>query len=356
MSRTKRAPFAVGDVEVPAGRRVQVDRPVARLFTGTPVDLTIVVAHGRYPGPTVWMDAAIHGDELNGIRIIRDVMRRVDPKTLRGTILAVPVVNVFGLAQRLRYLPDRRDLNRSFPGSARGSLASRLARLFVDSVVERCDIGLDLHTGGPGRTNLPHVRTDLSDPECRRLAEAFAPPLIYEAGAIPGSLRATALEMGKKILVYEAGEPLRFNRFAIDAGVAGVLRVLRALDMWDSDVPAATAPLVGRGTTWLRASRSGVFNSDVRLGDTVDTGQVLGVVSDPFPTRGSKVKAPFAGLVLGLTVDPLVHQGDALVHLVRVDDLESAPKPPPSLRSGEPASGEPASGEPASVAPEGPFG
>lgn len=321
----EREPIRIGDLEVQPGRKAQVELPVARVFTGTELSLPVVVVHGRRPGTRLWLDAAIHGDELNGIRIIREVLRKLDPRSLRGTVVAAPVVNVFGLIQNSRYLPDRRDLNRSFPGSKRGSLASRLARLFIDEVVENCEIGLDLHTAGPNRTNLPHIRTDLTDETSARLARAFGAPLIYRAPRIAGTLRDVCLEKGKRLLVYEAGEPLRFNDYAVRVGVAGVLRVLEALDMWDvSDElrallePPAPEIYVGQGTRWLRAGRSGMFRSAARLGDHVEKGQTVGEITDPFPRKGLKVKAPSDGMVMGLTVNPLVHQGDALVHLVEV--------------------------------------
>lgn len=320
---TKREPITIGDVTVEPGKRATIELPVARLFTGTQVSLTVVALHGRKPGPTVWLDAAIHGDELNGLRIIREVVKRVDLRRLSGTLLLVPVVNVFGHVLRSRYLPDRRDLNRSFPGSPRGSLAARLAHLFLEHVVSHCDFGIDLHTAGSGRTNLPHVRTDLADPESRRLAEVFGPPLIYHAPTIQGSLRQVAKKRGVRLLVFEAGEPLRFDDFAIEAGVAGVLRVLRHLGLWDTpeeELPPAPAPTYGSGAKWIRAGRSGIFVPQVKLGDTVQEGQSLGSVADAIPSRRRPVKAPFDGLVMGLAVDPLVHQGDALLHLVQVSD------------------------------------
>ena len=301
------------------GRQQTVEIPVARLFTGTQISLSVVVLHGKRPGPRIWLDAAIHGDELNGIRIIRDTLRQIDVRKLSGTILAVPVVNLFGLMQHSRYLPDRRDLNRSFPGSPKGSLAARLAHLFIEEVVEHCDFGIDLHTAGPNRNNLPHIRTALEDPESRRLAEAFGASLIFPGTGVHGSLRKTAGDLGKRVLVYEAGEPLRFNRQAIDVGTAGVLRVLKALEMYDPPgIEPAQEPLYGGRSKWVRAGRSGVFNARVRLGATVVENERLGSISDPFPKKGRPIRAPFSGLVMGITVNPMVHQGDALLHLVEV--------------------------------------
>lgn len=339
----KQPQLRVGDVDVAPGKQARVELPVARLFTGGQVSLPVVVLHGRKPGPRLWLDAAIHGDELNGIRIIREVLRRLDARRLGGSILAVPVVNVFGLILNNRYLPDRRDLNRSFPGSKRGSLASRLAHLFLREVVDQCEIGIDLHTAGPSRTNFPHLRADLGDPEIRRLAEAFGAPLVYRAPEISGSLRQVCRRRGKRLLVYEAGEPLRFNDWAIDCGVAGVMRVLHALEMIDDPEtgsakrgplrPPAERRFYGEKGRWVRASRSGMFHPDVELGEQVGKGQVIGTLTRSSPEPGLKVKARIEGLVMGFTVNPLVHQGDALVHLVEIGQ--------------SPADAEPADAEPA---------
>ncbi|HEV8630243.1 MAG TPA: succinylglutamate desuccinylase/aspartoacylase family protein, partial [Thermoanaerobaculia bacterium] len=226
-------PLRIGDKQVPPGAAVRVDLPVSRLFTGGWLSLPVTVLHGTRPGPRLWVDAAIHGDELNGMEIIRRVLELLDPQRLAGVLIAVPVVNVFGFVQQTRYLPDRRDLNRSFPGSPRGSMAARLAHLFLEQVVAKCQYGIDLHTGSQHRTNLPQIRAQLADPETRRIAEAFAAPMMFAATEIPGSLRAAARRRGAHLLVYEAGEPLRFDEAAIRLGVDGVLRVLAAVGMWE---------------------------------------------------------------------------------------------------------------------------
>ena len=171
--RPARAPFAFGGVEIPAGRRHELSLPISQLVTGADVTLPVHVLHGREDGPTVWVSAAIHGDEVAGVEIVRRVLERLQPTHLRGTLLAVPIVNVLGVMAGDRYLPDRRDLNRSFPGSARGSLASRIAHLMMTEVIGRCTVGIDLHTGADRRSNLPQIRCDLEDPQTRALADAF---------------------------------------------------------------------------------------------------------------------------------------------------------------------------------------
>ena len=224
-----RESFAIGTVRVRAGTSRALELPITRLVTGAEISLPVRIIHGREDGPTVWVDAAIHGDEVVGVEVIRQVLADLDPKTFRGTLIAVPIVNVLGFMTGDRYLPDRRDLNRSFPGSARGSLASRIAHLFMEEVVAKSEVGIDLHTGSDRRSNLPQVRADLDDPRTRALAEAFAAPVMLHAKIRDGSLRHAARERGATVLLYEGGENLRFDDYAIDAGVAGVRRVLAVL-------------------------------------------------------------------------------------------------------------------------------
>ena len=312
-----------GQAIAPASRR-QIRLPAGRLPSGTELSLPIEVLHGHRPGPTVWLSGAIHGDEIVGVEIIRRVLEELDEKTLAGTLIAIPVVNVFGFVSGSRYLPDRRDLNRCFPGSSRGSLASRLARVFVDQVVTPCDFGIDFHAGSDDRTNLAQIRGNLDDPETRRLALAFAPPLVVHSKTIRGSLRDTALKAGKKILLFEGGEPRRFSPAAVKAGVAGALRALAAVGIVepgaDTTIPAPTVePAESRATTWVRASRGGIFRLGVKLGDRVARGELLGIIGDPSDRGGTEVRARVTGMVMGHAVNPLVHQGDGIVHLAELE-------------------------------------
>jgi predicted deacylase len=309
----------IGDQGIAAGVERRFELPVARLLTGSWLSLPVVVLNGSRPGPRLWLSAALHGDELNGMEIIRQVLDGLDPTGLTGAIIAVPIVNVFGFEQQTRYLPDRRDLNRSFPGSPRGSLASRLAHLFITEVVDRCQYGIDLHTGSHHRKNLPQIRADLTDSELRRIAAAFGAPMMYHAPPIRGSLRTVARQRGVRVLVYEAGEPLRFNPTAIETGVRGVLNVLAALEMWPRPNGEGT-PTVFEASErrWLRASRSGIFHLAVTLGERVEKGQVIGHLADPLMRVLRPVRATSSGMVIGFTNNPLVHQGDALVHLASV--------------------------------------
>ncbi len=317
----------IADTAIRRGTKRRLEIPIARLPTGVFLSLPVGVVHGRRPGPCVWLSAALHGDEINGVEIIREALQPIDPETLRGTILAVPVVNVFGFVAESRYLPDRRDLNRSFPGSETGSLAARLAHLFMTEIVARSTHGIDFHTGSNHRTNYPHVRANLDDREVRRLAKAFGTGLMVHGPGPDGSLRQAAAERGIPCLVYEAGEADRFDDEAVNVGVVGVHRVLAALKMVPDGGPApAQPPTRIDKTRWLRARQGGIVRLHVQLGERVRRGQVLGIVADTFGEVRSQVRAPTHGIVLGLSRHPLVHRGNALVHLaVKQVQKKSAP-------------------------------
>lgn len=298
------------------GERRQLEIPVASLPTQTLISLPVAVLHGIEPGPRLWISAAIHGDEVNGVEIIRQVLAEIQPSQLRGTLIAVPIVNVFGFIEQSRYLPDRRDLNRSFPGSAEGSLAARLAHLFMTEIVSRCTHGIDLHTASAHRTNLPQIRANLQDGETYRCAKAFGAPVIIHATTRDGSLRQAAAKQGIPVLLYEGGEALRFDPEAIRVGVEGVLRVMDLL--WMYSLPLAVPPVTPQEiyqTRWVRAARSGILRRFVALGERVDKRQPLGAIADAFGQTSFKVRASVDGLVIGHTQNPLVNQGDAIIHL-----------------------------------------
>jgi len=316
-----RESFAIGSWRVRAGSAKEVEIPITRLVTGADVSLPIQVVHGREPGPVVWVNAAIHGDEVLGVEVIRRVLQPLSPRTLRGTLLAVPVVNVLGFMTGDRYLPDRRDLNRSFPGSARGSLASRIAHLFMTEVVAKCEVGIDLHTASDRRANLPQIRADLDDERTRELAQAFGAPLMLHARIRDGSLRQAAREHGATVLLFEAGEAMRFDEAPIEAGVVGVRRVLSSLGMVDDEeVPAPPPTVESRASGWVRARGTGILHMEVDLGHRVGAGDRLGGLSDTFGRRVRLVHADRPGIVIGLNRAPLVNSGDALVHIATVDD------------------------------------
>jgi predicted deacylase len=309
-------PFRLGGVEVPPGRRRTIELPVGRRFTRAPLVLPVEVVHGRSPGPRLFVCAAIHGDEISGVEIIRRLLRR-SMRELAGTLIAVPIVNIYGFIGLTRYLPDRRDLNRSFPGTEKGSLAGRLAYLFVNEIVARATHGIDLHTGALHRSNLPQVRACLDQAETEKLARAFGAPVILDSNLRDGSLRQEVLERGIPMLLYEAGEALRFDEASIRTGVRGILSVMRALGMLPPPVRKARRfePFVARSSHWVRASESGILRDRVRLGAAVHEEQVLGIVADPLGREEYEVRAGRKGVVIGRTVLPLVNEGDALYHV-----------------------------------------
>ena len=331
-TRTARnRPVEIAGTTVAPGRRRLIEVPVARLPTATSFNLPIVVLNGQRPGPRLWLSAVIHGDELNGLEIIRRVLEVLRPRRLAGMLLAVPVVNVFGMVTETRYLPDRRDLNRSFPGSSHGSLAAQLANLFMSNVVAASDMGIDLHTGSDHRFNLPQIRGDLEDPATLRLARAFGAPVSVHSPLRDGSLREACRRRGIPVVVYEGGEADRFNETAIRAGVDGVLRVLADLGMRpDDDPPPAAATTVVRHTHWVRARRTGILRSPVRAGQRVARGDVLGIIADAVGDSRATMKAPFEAVVIGHTQHPLVNRGDALWHLADLDPAAkgTAARPP----------------------------
>lgn len=315
-----RGAFEIGGHKIRAGERATVQLPLSVLSNHQPVTLPLHVLHGRKEGPTVFLSAAIHGDEITGVEVIRQVLRYRGLWRMRGTLLAVPVVNAFGFIARSRYLPDRRDLNRCFPGSSNGSLANQLAHLFMSEVVSRCQYGIDLHSAAIHRANLPQIRADLADPRILELATAFAPPILIDATLRDGSLRQSAREAGVVVLLYEAGEALRFDDLSVRVGVRGVLSVLRHLGMIRTSPHRrlSVEPMRSSTTYWVRASSGGVFRRERSLGTMAAENDVLGMISDPFGETELPVRCRKPGLIIGLNNLPVVNQGDALFHIARL--------------------------------------
>ena len=298
------------------GQLRRFELPVSRLATQTLVSLPVTVINGVEPGHTLWLSAAIHGDELNGVEIIARVLDKIDPQKLRGTIIAVSIVNVFGFLEQSRYLPDRRDLNRSFPGSESGSLASRLAHLFMREIVDRSHYGIDLHTAAVHRINLPQIRANLEDEVTLNCAKAFGAPLMMHSNTRDGSLRQAATKKGIPVLLYEAGEALRFDPLAIEVGVTGIFGVMKHLEMYQQGL----APTVGESlqadkTRWIRASCGGIFHLLVKLGDRVTKRQELGYITNAFGEKRVPIRPKVEGIVISHIQNPLVNQGDAIIHI-----------------------------------------
>ena len=330
-----RGAFEIGGHKVEVGTRRLVDLPVSKLSNHTPVTLPVHVLHGLRPGPTMFVSATIHGDELNGVEIIRRVLKTLQPGAISGTLLAIPVVNAYGFIGRSRYLPDRRDLNRSFPGSATGSLAARLAHLFLNEVVRRCQFGIDLHTAAVHRVNLPQIRAATRRQQrCRELAEAFGAQVVLESPERPGSLRRAARDAGIDVLVYEGGEGLRFDEFAIKAGVDGIAGVMLKTGMLQlpdgiEPIPAehGRQPVFANTAKWVRAPDGGVFRSLKRIGQAVTEGETMGFVANPYEDSQTEIKSPHRGIIVGSTTLPIVNMGDALYHIAWSEEHDRRAQP-----------------------------
>lgn len=319
----KRSAFRLGETRIAPGERETVELPIPRLYTHTEMALPVHVIHGRRPGPRLFVSAALHGDELNGVEIVRRLLGLATLRHLRGTLLAIPIANVHACIQRTRELPDGRDLNRAFPGSASGSLAARLAHLFMQEIVAGSDYGIDLHTGAKHRNNLPQIRCQLDAEDSVRLAQAFGAPVILHSSLRDGSLRGAVQDTGCVSLLYEAGEALRFDEAAIRVGVRGIVAVMREIGMLPKRRPRRRfEPVTARESSWLRSPASGILRLRTPLGATVKRGQKLAVVSDPFGEDEASVTSHATGVVIGRTNLPLVYAGEALFHIARFEDAE----------------------------------
>ncbi|MFT5760067.1 MAG: putative deacylase [Alteromonadaceae bacterium] len=307
----------IGDFEISPGETRKIELPVAKLYTDAEVSLPVHIIRAKKTGPTMFISAAVHGDELNGIEIIRRLISQNKLKLIRGTLIAVPMVNVYGVVNQSRYMPDRRDLNRCFPGSSKGSLAGRVAHIFLNEIVKHCDYGIDLHTGAIHRSNLPQIRADMVDLETKELAKVFGVAVILNSNLVDGSLREAAVKHQTKVLLYEAGEALRFDELSIRAGMKGILNVLHHLGMIRK-VHVNTKkvlPFIANGSQWVRANASGIVHNIVNLGDQVTKGEVLAEIGSPYGEILGIVTASRSGILIGKQNIPLVQEGEAMFHI-----------------------------------------
>jgi predicted deacylase len=320
LSKTlNKKPFEIAGRVIQPGERIQFDLPTANLFTHTPLNMPIEVIHGRYTGSVLLVCAAIHGDELNGVEIIRRVRSFRGIDKLHGTLVLVPVVNLFGFIHQSRYLPDRRDLNRCFPGSEKGSIASRVAYKFFNEVVKHCTHIIDLHTAAINRDNLPQIRAALEEPGVNELATGFSIPVIINSDLIENSLRYEAGKLGIPVITYEAGEALRLSEQCIVTGARGIVSVMRTLGMLPSKriSTVRAEPYIARSSSWFRAPLDGMFRPLCKLGARVKRGDTLGVVSAPFSSEEVVLSANSDGIIICVSNLPLVNEGEALFHIAR---------------------------------------
>lgn len=316
----------IGGVTVDKGERKNIEIDIARLYDSTEMTLSIEVIRGKEDGPVLFLSSAIHGDELNGTETIRRLLSMPMLNTIKGTIIAVPIVNSYGFNTKSRYLPDRRDLNRSFPGAAEGSLAGRLAHIFVTEIVNQSTHGLDFHTGAINRSNLPQIRAKLDGKGVRAMANDFSAPVTMNDDLRDGSLREYCFNNDIPVLVYEGGEALRYSERAITCAVDGAINVMVGLGMLPSKEKLQNSQEtinISTGSSWIRAPHSGLLVSDKILGDMVDEGELLGLITDPFNENRYDIHAPHSGIIIGATTTPLLNEGDATYHIARYDLNES---------------------------------
>jgi predicted deacylase len=301
--------------EIGPGEHKEIQLNIARLPTYTNIDLPVHVFRAEKEGPGLLLTGALHGDELNGVEIIRRMVSKELLMPEQGTVIAIPIVNVYGFIQNVRGLPDGKDINRSFPGVKGGSLARLLAHTIMNQIVPKIDYGIDFHTGGASRANYPQIRCVLKDEKNKELAKAFKPPFVINSSLINKSFRKAAHMKGKPILVYETGESTRFDETGIQEGINGTLRLMKYLGMTDKAPEADHKPEFYNKTTWIRAEYAGLFQPKITLGEKVSSSQLLGYVTDPYGNEHFGFKAPHNGRIIGLNHAPMVHKGDALLHL-----------------------------------------
>lgn len=305
----------INNYEVLPGKNATLRIPVASLPSGNTVNLFAHVYRSKRPGPTMLVIGGIHGDEINGIEIVRRAVKNGMFKKLRkGSVIAIPLLNIYGFINFSRGFPDGKDVNRSFPGSKKGSLASRIAYTLTHDILPLCDFGLDFHTGGASVYNFPQARAYRDDDESMKLAHEFNMPLIVKTGLITNSFRKAAHAKGIPIVVFEGGESLRMDEFSINEGLRGIVCVMAHRGMIKSEPPPIETT-VFETTTWLRAHRSGVFIHYKVSGETVKKGEVLGIITDPYGGPETKVRARKKGIIFGHNNKPVVNQGDALFHI-----------------------------------------
>ncbi|HHF7346347.1 TPA: succinylglutamate desuccinylase/aspartoacylase family protein [Legionella feeleii] len=325
---TTRQPIVIANESIKAGQSRCVKLSLSMLYSSTPIEVPVYVFHGKKDGPVLFVTAAIHGDEINGVEIIRRLHHSPLLKRIRGTLLTIPVVNVYGFILHSRYLPDRRDLNRQFPGREQGSMASKLANLLMTEIVEHSTHGIDLHTGAIHRSNYPQTRYSHQCAQSAALANAFAAPVMVPSNMRDGSLRHATDNLDIPMIIYEAGEALRFDELSIKLGVRGILKVMTYLEMLS---PSQRRPLartqpevaVAKSTFWVRAAESGMVIESKLLGTKIHKDELLCLIVDPLGTNKVKICSPCDGLVIGKTNIPLVNEGDALFHLALFEDWDS---------------------------------
>jgi uncharacterized protein len=327
MNKKSDQKFIIDGVEIKRGQTVRINIDMGSIYDFTDVKMPVEVIRGQEDGPTLFVSSTIHGDEINGIEIIKRLLASRALKKICGTLIVIPIVNIFGFNDRTRYLPDRRDLNRCFPGSKNGSLTSQLAYKFMQEIALKSDFGIDLHTGAFHRCNYPQIRANIYDQFTFDLAKAFGAPVVIGSNLRDGSLREAVSQANIPMILYEVGEALRFDENGIEVGVSGILNVMCEIGMIKSAKPTKPKKeiFVARSSSWVRAPRSGIHIVRQKLGKLVKKGEVLGEISNPFGDHKILVKAHQSGKIIGISMLPLANKGDALFHIASLNaDLQNS--------------------------------
>lgn len=303
--------------EISPGKRYELNLSVAKLHTSTPVQIPIHVDRAKEDGPTIVLMAGMHGDEINGIEIIRRIIRKKLDKPTKGTVICIPIFNIFGFLNLKRELPDGRDLNRSFPGSSTGSLASQFAYQFMKEIAPISDVIIDFHTGSAQRNNFSQIRCDFEDKRSVELAKIFNPPIILDSSLISKTIREAIQRLGKQYLLFEGGKTNSIEEVVVEEGINGAKLILNHFGMrsFKIDISAGRTPVFLEQSKWLRAPNSGLFLAHVKNGNVIKKGELLGIIMDPFGKIERKVKAPRDGVVLCVNEAPTVYKGDAIFHI-----------------------------------------
>ncbi|WP_209400987.1 succinylglutamate desuccinylase/aspartoacylase family protein [Pseudozobellia sp. WGM2] len=310
--------ITIGGTTVKPGQHKLVQIGIDRLPTGTMIDIPVYVFNSKKPGPTILIQAGLHGDEINGIEIVRRLLAEKQLNIIKGAVIAVPILNIFGFIHFSRDVPDGKDVNRSFPGTKSGSMASRIAYHYTSEILPHVDMGIDLHTGGGQRHNYPQIRFTEEDENSARLAEIFNAPISFPSSLIKGSFRNAAYRMNKPMIVYEAGESMRFDDYSILEGTKGILNVLEHFEMLppsDNEKFNGQVSVRLQNRKWLRAPTAGMFIPKITNGSEIKKGQIIGIVSDTFGRRTKNIKAPFDGVVFCINHQAVINQGEALFHV-----------------------------------------
>jgi uncharacterized protein len=311
--------LTIAGTKVVAGEFKETVLKVSEFYTATHVNVPVFIKRGLEDGPTLFVTAAVHGDEINGVQIVRDLILDLKERDIKGTVIGIPVVNRFGFIHHDRYMPDRRDLNRAFPGDPEGSAASRYADRVFSEILSKCTHGIDLHTAGASRTNLPQVRGDMTDASVKAMARAFGTNVVLHHKGRKSTLRRACTDVGIPTIIYEAGETFRFQRDVVTAGKRGILNVMNHLGMIPGELHKPEYQVIVKSSTWFRSPRGGILDVYVRPGDLIYEGDELAIITNPFGKEVAALKSPVTGLIIGTTTLPLVNPGNPIAHIAKLD-------------------------------------